>query len=138
MMQKEYPDSFAVKGYYAPDLLAAIQWKSGNTDAALTTLETAKQYDLISLTPYLRGVIHLKAGQADMAILDFGTTILQHRGAMAFTNPVLIPMAQLQLARAYQVKGDQAASSSEYGKFLQMWNVNSGQDMVREARAASH
>ena len=138
MMQKEYPDSFAVKGYYAPDLLAAIQWKSGNTDAALTTLETAKQYDLISLTPYLRGVIHLKAGQADMAILDFGTTILQHRGAMAFTNPVLIPMAQLQLARAYQAKGDQAASSSEYGKFLQMWNVNSGQDMVREARAASH
>jgi tetratricopeptide (TPR) repeat protein len=137
-MQKEYPDSFAVKGYYAPDLLAMIQWKSGNSDAALSTLDTAKQYDQISLTPYLRGVIHLKTGQADMAIMDFGTSILQHRGAMAFTNPVLIPMAQLQMARAYQAKGDQATSATEYGKFLQMWNVNSGQDMVREARAAAH
>jgi len=137
-MQKEYPDSFAVKGYYAPDLLAVIQWKSGNSDAALISLDSAKQNDQISLTPYLRGVIHLKTGQPDMAILDFATTILQHRGAMSLTNPVLIPMAQLQLARAYQLKGDQATSATEYAKFLQMWNVNSGQDMVREARAATH
>ena len=137
-MQKEYPDSSAVKGYYAPDLLAIIQWKSGNSDAALSTLEGAKQNDQISLTPYLRGLIHLKTGQGDMAIMDFGTSILQHRGAMALTNPVLIPMAQLQMARAYQAKGDMASSSTEYGKFLQMWNVNSGQEMVREAKAASH
>jgi len=137
-MQKEYPDSSAVKGYYAPDLLAIIQWKSGNSDAALSTLEGAKQNDQISLTPYLRGLIHLKTGQADLAIMDFGTNILQHRGAMALTNPVLIPMAQLQMARAYQAKGDMASSSTEYGKFLQMWNVNSGQEMVREAKAASH
>ena len=137
-MLKEYPDSFAVKGYFAPDLQAVIQWKSGNSDAALSTLETARQNDQISLTAYLRGMIHLKTGQADMAIMDFGTTILQHRGAMALTNPVMIPMAQLQLARAYQAKGDQASSTAEYGKFLQMWNVNSGQDMVREARAAAH
>jgi serine/threonine-protein kinase len=136
-MQKEYPDSYAVKGYYAPDLLAVIQWKSGNSSAALNTLDIAKQNDLVSLTPYLRGLIHLKSGQSDMAILDFGTTILQHRGAMALTNPVLIPMAQLHLARAYQAKGDQTTSAIEYGKFLQMWNVNSGQDMVREARAGA-
>ena len=137
-MQKDYPDSSAVKGYYAPDLLAVIQWKSGNSDAALTTLDSAKLYDQISLTPYLRGVIHLKTGQPDMAIMDFSTNILQHRGAMAFTNPMVIPMAQLQMARAYQIKGDVANSSAEYGKFLQMWNVNSGQDMVREAKAATH
>ncbi len=135
-MQKDYPDSSAMKGYYEPDLLAVIQWKSGKTDAALSTLDSAKQNDLISLTPYLRGIIHMKAGQPDMAVLDFGTTMLQHRGAMAITNPVLIPMAQLQLARAYQAKGDQATSATEYAKFLQMWNVNSGQDMVREAHAA--
>jgi hypothetical protein len=46
-------------------------------------------------------------------------------------------MAQLHLARAYQAKGDQTTSAIEYGKFLQMWNVNSGQDMVREARAGA-
>jgi tetratricopeptide (TPR) repeat protein len=137
-MQKEYPDSTAVKGYLAPDLQAMIQWKSGNTDGALSLLDAAKPYDLISHTPYLRGLIHLKSGQADMAILDFSASILQHRGAMALTNPVLIPMAQLQLARAYQAKGDQATSTAEYAKFLQMWNVSSGQDMVREARAAAH
>lgn len=136
-IQKNYPQSFAAKGFLYPDLLAAIQWKSNDSNGALKTLQTAKQYDLISLTPYLRGMIHLKSNQPQAAIVDF-QAMLEHRGATTLSNPVLFVLAQIGVARAYQASGDTINSSTAYRKFLALWSAaDSGQEMIREARQYS-
>jgi serine/threonine protein kinase/tetratricopeptide (TPR) repeat protein len=137
-LQRGYPQSFAAKAYFYPDLMAVIQWKGGDADGALKTLQTAKQYDLISLTPYLRGMIHLRAGQPQAAIVDFQAMLL-HRGATTLVNPLLYPMAEIGVARSYQASGDQGGNSATaYRNFLASWRgADAGLEMVREAKAAT-
>jgi serine/threonine protein kinase/tetratricopeptide (TPR) repeat protein len=137
-LQRGYPQSFAAKAYFYPNMLAVIQWKGGDADGALKTLQTAKQYDLISLTPYLRGMIHLRAGQPQAAIVDFQAMLL-HRGATTLVNPLLYPMAEIGVARSYQASGDQGGNSATaYRNFLASWRgADAGQEMVREAKAAT-
>ena len=131
-----FPESFAARAVYYPDLLAAIQWKSGDLAGALKTLPSVKQIDQISVTPYLRGLIHLAANQPETAIVDF-QGMLGHRGATTLTNAVLYPMAQFELGRSYSAHGDRGNSAAAYQQFLALWSASSaGQDMVREARAA--
>ena len=132
---QNYQMSFAAKGYYIPELNAVIHWKSGDAQAGLDDLGASTQYDLISMTPYLRGLMHLKVGQNEVAITNF-QTVLSHPGAMSLTNPLLVPLAQIGLARAYSAKGDHANSAAAYAKFLTMWkNGDGNQPLLDEARA---
>ena len=136
-IQKNFPRSYPARSYLYPDLKAAIQWKSNDPDGALKTLQAANSYDLISVTSYLRGLIHLNANQPHPAVGDF-QSVLEHRGAMVLTNPLLYPLAQIGVARAWFDGGDKANSSAAYRKFAVLWSAaGSGQDLVREARQNS-
>jgi tetratricopeptide (TPR) repeat protein len=138
-MARLYPQSFAAKNVYTPELAAVIQWKAGSADAALATLQAAKGFDNISMVPFLRGEIHLKSGHPQEALLDF-QVVVQHPGATALINPLLYPLAQIGLARAYAASGDKLNSGLAYQKFLTLWNgADSGSPLIAEAQAnASH
>ena len=134
LLQQTYPHSFAVENLYRPDLLATIAWKHGDLAGALGTLDAAKDYDLVSLTPYLRGLVHLEARQSQDAIADF-EVVLGHRGASTLVNPMLYPMAQLGEARAYAASGDDASSLAAYRKLVAFWGTADPNLLpVREAR----
>ncbi len=116
-LMAQYPQSFAVKHYYLANLTAIDQIRSGDFDTALATLQTAKQYDLVSLSPYLRGLAHGSAKQWPLAIADFQFALL-HRGATTLVSPQVFAMSQLGLARAYAAGGDKGNSAAAYSAFF--------------------
>jgi tetratricopeptide (TPR) repeat protein len=132
-----YPQSFAVKNYYLADLMAVDQIRLGDADTAITTLQSAKDFDLISLTPYLRGLAHSGEKQWPAAIADFQFVLL-HRGATMLNDAPVYAMSELGLARAYAGSGDKANSVTAYRTFLEMWKAADASDpLVVEARKHS-
>ena len=134
-LTRSFPQSFRVRLIYGPEINALIQWRSGQADDALATLQNVRQYDNISLSPLLRGLIHVRTGHPQDAISDF-QYVVQHPGSASLVNPTSIPMAQLGLARAYSASGDRLNSGMAYSRFLTLWNgADPGNPLLGEARA---
>lgn len=130
--------SSAAQTYLSPDLSATIAWKSGDTDTALSLLDGAREFDAVSLTAYLRGLVQIAARQPQLSIVQF-QAILGHRGPTTLFNPEVYPLAQLGLARAYAASGDLTNSSVAYGRFLELWSsADPGLSAVAEARSHAH
>ena len=119
-LQQSYPQSDAVKGYYVPDLKAALALRSKDARGALAALEGTTQFDLVSLSPYLRGQAHMAAGEATLAIVDF-QTIVDHRGYAFLSGSNVYPMAELGLSRGYAAMGDKLNSNLTYQRFKALW-----------------
>jgi len=133
-----YSQSFAAKGFYYPDLAAAIQWKGGDAAGAFKTLLPAGAYDQISLTPYLRAQIRMKSGKQEDLLLAVAQyqNIIARKGATALVNPVMFSMAEFGMGRAFRLSGDKGNSAKAYQSFLASWPVpDNGQPLVKEARA---
>ncbi len=120
-LTSSFPQSSAVQDQYSPELKAVIQWKRGNAQAGLQTLLNTRQADMSSFTPYLRGLIHLRSGQSRDAVTDF-ELLLQHSGSTVLVLPMMYPLAQLGLARAYAASGDHGNSASAYAAFLTIYS----------------
>ena len=134
-LQKLYPQSFAVNGFYVADLKAALALHEGDPAAALELLKPARQYDMISLTPYLRGLAHVALRQVQIGIVDF-QTVLAHRGITFLVGNTVYPVAEIGVARAFADTGDLGNSAAAYRHFLDLWqNADPGQPLVTEARA---
>ncbi len=134
-LQQSYPQGFAVNGYYLPDLKAALALHDGNPSAALEILKSARQFDLISLTPLLRGQAHVRLHQVQIGIVDF-QTVLSHRGLPFVVGSVVYPVAEIGLARAFAEIGDKGNSAEAYRTFLEMWrSADPNQPLLTEARA---
>jgi len=132
-----YPQSFAAKSLYIPNLTAAAQWQSGNLAGAVATLQANKANDPQSLAPYLRGVIRVAAKQGPQAVTDF-QEVMDHRGATVLVTPEAYPLAQIGIARAYASSGDAINSAANYTKFLNLWtSPDTGSPVVQEAQAHS-
>ena len=100
-------------------------------------LKPARQFDLISLTPYLRGRAHVALRQVQIGIVDF-QTVLAHRGATFIAGSNLYPVAEIGVARAYADSGDLGNSAQAYRQFLDLWkNADAGQPLMAEAQARS-
>lgn len=136
-LQQMYPQSFAVKGFYVADILAAIALHDQDPNAALELLKSARQFDLISMTPVLRGRAHVALRQVQIGIVDF-QTVLSHRGVPFIVGSVDYPVAQLGVARAFMDTGDVGNSAEAYRRFLELWKTaDAGHPLVTEARAHS-
>ncbi|SNS77947.1 Serine/threonine protein kinase [Granulicella rosea] len=130
-----YPQSTSVNGYYIPDLKAALALGANDPEAALEALKSARQYDLISLTPYLRGRAHVALRQVQIGIVDF-QTLLSHRGITFTVGSDVYPMAEIGVARAFADTGDHGNSASAYKSFLELWkNADPGQPLLSEAES---
>jgi serine/threonine protein kinase len=137
ILTRTAPQSFFAKSIAVPEIKAVVQWKNGNPAAGLQTLQST-QFDLVSLTPYLRGQMHLKANQPQAAIADF-QFVLQHPGAAVLVSPVLYAVSQLGQAHAYAASGDTTNSASGYNKFLTLWShADPGSPLLAEAHTGAH
>ena len=133
-LQQQYPQSFAVKGYYIADIKAAMNLHDQDPNAALEALTSARLYDLISLTPVLRGRAHVALRQVQIGIVDF-QTVLSHRGVPFMVGSVSYPVAQLGVARAFADTGDVGNGAEAYRRFLDLWKTaDAGQPLLVEAR----
>ena len=134
-LQQTYPQSFAVRGFYVADINAAIALQADDPQAALDTLKSSRQFDLISLTPYLRGRADVSLRQVQIGIVDF-QTVLSHRGVPFTVGSVVFPVAEIGVARAFADTGDVNNSGGAYNRFLQLWkDADPNQPLVNEARA---
>jgi serine/threonine protein kinase/Tfp pilus assembly protein PilF len=122
---KEHPLDSIVHEIYMPiiDALSVLQRKDGS--AAVSALERARPFELAGLPPnapywilYVRGRAYLQSKQPDKAAAEF-QKILNFRGRQAGSE--LIPLAQLQLARAYAAQNSTAKARTAYQDFLALW-----------------
>ena len=137
-LQQDYPQSFEVKGFYLVDIKAAVALHDQDPTTALELLKSARQYDLISLTPLLRGRAHVALRQVQIGIVDF-QTVLSHRGVPFTVGSMDYPVAEIGVARAFADTGDQGNSAEAYRRFVDLWKTaDPNQPLLAEARAHSH
>jgi serine/threonine protein kinase/tetratricopeptide (TPR) repeat protein len=136
-LQQTYPQSFAVKGFYVADIKAALALHDQDPATALDELKSARQFDLISLTPLLRGRAHVALRQVQIGIVDF-QTVLSHRGVPFLVGSVSYPDAEVGVARAFADTGDTGNSAEAYRRFLDLWKTaDPNQPLLAEARQHS-
>ena len=111
----------------AVPLVAALNGlQRGDGASALTALETARRFELAGgpgggptyWILYVRGKAHLQLREPDKAAAEF-KKILDFRGR--YPESELIPLAQLQLARAYAMQNDSAKARTTYQDFFALW-----------------
>ena len=132
--QRVYPQSTDVDDYLVADLKAALDLDANDPEAALEELRPIRQFDLISLTPYLRGRAHVALHQTEIGIVDF-QTVLSHRGLSLILGSNVYAAAQIGVARAFAATGDVANSAAAYRQFLGLWrDADPGLALLGEAR----
>ena len=121
---KQYPDDTLVDKVSTPLVQARANLQRGNAAEAVTVLEQARPYEMCGLFGPTYSVLFIR-GQAYLQMKDGGKAagefqkILDHRGINVMSE--LIPLAQLNLARAYVLQGDTAKARTAYQDFLAMW-----------------
>src|SRR3989449_1932708 len=116
---KRRPEDKLVQSVWVPLVSTIIELKHENPARAVQLLTAAGPYDRIFLPVlFVRATAYLKAGQANEAAEEF-------RKVLALRNlspvDVLLPLAQLGLARAYALEGDSAKSRIAYQDFFALW-----------------
>ncbi|QHN03516.1 protein kinase [Granulicella sp. WH15] len=119
-LTRRYPQSTAVGEYYIPDLKGALALERGDPAAAIEYLKPARPFDILSLTPLLRGRAHVALHQEELGIVDY-QTVLSHRGLSFTIGSNVYPMAQIGVARAFAASGDTANSAAAYKSFEELW-----------------
>jgi DNA-binding winged helix-turn-helix (wHTH) protein/tetratricopeptide (TPR) repeat protein len=133
------PVSTFVQGYWLPTIRAAIALSERKPQQALDDLRAAERYEQSSETfgnlfpAYLRGLAYLASGQGKESAVEFHKFI-DHRGIVA-NNP-LGALAQLQLARAYIVAGDNLTAKQKYEDFIALWkDADPDVPVLKQAKA---
>ena len=103
-----------------PIARAQLELNRGNAAQVIKVLEAAKKYEVAGefWPQYLRGQAYLKLKNGAQAAAEF-KTIIDHRGWYPVSP--LYPLAQLGLARAAVLSGDNAKARKFYQDFFQLW-----------------
>jgi Tfp pilus assembly protein PilF len=144
-LSRRFPEDTVVQFNYLPTVNAMLQINAGNPAKAIQILEAARPYELgspsnismsLSMYPvYVRGLAYLSAKQGPQAAAEF-QKLLAHRGIVQ-TEPIG-SLAQLGLARAYALQGDNAQAKTSYQDFLKLWNdADSNLLILKQAQAES-
>jgi len=138
-LDRTAPLNTLLQRYWLPSIRAAIAIGRGDGAAALNFLQPAEPYALgapmafATLCPlYLRGQALLLLHQGPEATKEF-QTVLDHPALTLFTD---IPLANLQLGRAYVISGEIAKAKKAYGNFLASWkDADSDLAILRAAKS---
>jgi serine/threonine protein kinase len=124
-MSHELPDDFYVKHVSAPAVRALVLMHQNKPADAVAVLEPSRPYDLAMpinnfthLLMYVRGLAYLQLHDGTKAAAEF-QKILDNPGLN--TLSAFLPLARLQLARAYALEGDTAKARTAYQDFLALW-----------------
>jgi eukaryotic-like serine/threonine-protein kinase len=137
---KTHPLDSMLQGIFVPLAAALSAVQRNDAPAALAALEPARRFELSGQPPnapyailYLRGTTYLLSKEPTKAEAEF-QKILDFRGRMAVSE--LIPLSQLQLARAYAMQNDRAKARTAYQDFLAMWKgADPDIPVLKEAKA---
>ena len=121
-LSQEYPSDTVWNSKGRPEIDGLIQLRKGKADEALRILGPAKPIELGMRSPYttayIRGLAYSKKGDGEHAALEF-QRILDYRQLRAVS--IFIPLARLQLARAFALQKDTAKSKIAYQDFFATW-----------------
>jgi serine/threonine protein kinase/Flp pilus assembly protein TadD len=139
-VDKEHPQDTLTHATYIPIVQAFAELQRGNAAAALAALEAGRQYELGAGSGYpayrlmyVRGLVYLRMKDGEKAAAEL-QKILDHRG-LAPTSE-LIPLAQLNIARAYALQGDAGKARTAYQDFLALWkDADADVPLLIEAKA---
>jgi DNA-binding winged helix-turn-helix (wHTH) protein len=119
------PEDTLVQHYFIPTIRAAIKLRQHDPVAAIDLLRASAKYDLAftglvdSVYPaYIRGLAYLDLGDGRSAAAQF-QKLIDNPGFSV--RHVTGPLAWLQLGRAQQVMGDEAAARKSYENFMDLW-----------------
>jgi tetratricopeptide (TPR) repeat protein len=107
---------------------------------AIAELQPTVKYDLASPTgfnslypAYIRGLAYLQIGEGRKAAEEF-QKLLDHPGIVG--REIIGAVSRLQLARAQNMMGDEAAAKKSYEDFLDLWkSADSAIPVYRQAKA---
>jgi len=134
---RESPSDTLLNGVDVP-LVHAIREQKGEASEAVKILEPVKVFELgvyAGLLPnYVRGNAYLRLHRGKDALNEFRAVFEQRR--IVSPAPIWV-LAQLGMARAYALQGDNAKAKEAYQSFLQQWK-DADQDvpMITQAKAA--
>ena len=123
---KAHPLDTGLHGVDVPLVQAANSLHRGDATSAIAALEPARRFESASAVLgnapywvlYMRGRAYLRLKEPQRAVAEF-QKILDSRGK--WPESELIPLAQLQLARAYVMQGSSAKARTAYQDFLALW-----------------
>jgi len=134
-LQQNFPRNTLVLNRYVPELQTAAEIGINEPNKALPYLNIPGQADESLFATYLRGMAHAAVGQASQAASEFESVSIR-RGEAAMQQGDLLPMAEIDLARAYRSSHDQPESVEAYRSFLKLWeSSDQKQSLVAEALA---
>jgi eukaryotic-like serine/threonine-protein kinase len=124
-LKRDYPDDFFLKYADGPSIQALVRLHENKPQEAIDVLELSRPHDfgfilspVAHLTLYVRGLAYLQLKDGKNAAAEF-QKILDNPGIN--TTSVFLPLAKLQLARAYVVQGDTAKARTTYQDFFAEW-----------------
>ncbi len=130
---KRSPSDTFVHSVWLPTVRATIEMSHGRGEKAIELLNAATPYDR-AFAPIrrVRGLAYLLARRGPEAVREF-RAVLDLR-ALDPTSPIF-SILHLDLARAYALSGDTAASRKSYQDFLALWNeADPDHPLLKQAR----
>ena len=117
---KQFPKDTLVNAVWLPAIRAVIEIRRNNPAQAIQLLQAARRYDGAGdyWPQYLRGQAYLAQGAGTEAAAEF-QNVLDRRGLVP--TSVLYPLAQLGLARAAALEGNNARARKAYQDFFALW-----------------
>ena len=122
---KEHPESTLFHSVTMPVVKALASLQQGDAASAAATMEAGRPFELGTWPVnkaywvlYVRGLAYLRAKDGAKAAAEF-QKILDHRTIDALSE--IVPLAQLNLARAYALQGDSLKARAAYQDFLALW-----------------
>jgi eukaryotic-like serine/threonine-protein kinase len=139
-VSQEAPSDTIVQRYLVPTVRAAIKLQQHDPDAAIDLLRGTVPYDLADtqsfdyLYPaYIRGLAYLESGDGRSAAGEFQKLIDNPGLCLGYITG---PLAWLQLGRAQNMMGDEAATRKSYETFLDLWkNADPDIPIYQQAKA---
>jgi tetratricopeptide (TPR) repeat protein/predicted Ser/Thr protein kinase len=130
-LTKRYPLNTLIKDLWLPAIGAATALQRNAAAEAIQLLEAARRYEggAEFWPSYLRGQAYLRQKAGREAATEF-RKIIDNRG-QAPLSP-LYPLAQLGLARASALAGDNAGARTAYQNFLALWKDADADIAVRQ------
>ncbi len=143
-LAKRFPEDTIVQFNYLPTIRARLALNKGDASDAIEILRPAAPYELgastncpLSWTPmypvFVRGEAYLAAHRGSEAAAEF-QKILDHPGVIV--NQPIGVLAQLDLARAFVLQGDNVKARAAYEDFLRLWKeADPDIPVLQEAKA---
>jgi len=130
-----FPHHTLIQFLGIPAIEAALALEQNSPEEAIAVLEKARRYEQrLQVTIYLRGLAYLENGQPEEAATEFGRLLGPVMGARSVE--IERPLANLGLARAHTLAGNEVEARKSYQTFFEAWQeADEDIPILLEARA---